>query len=259
MSAAAVAAVAAAAAAAAPVLGAGNFGLVVEHSSSEALKLFYTPAATPAAIETEARIQTVTGNLLHTILKVPRIHRIFSEHIQFDGTKYISGLLMDRVPTPAGFTMPVHIVLGLADDHPDIDQPWGRDLKCPPSPDNPPRGFHAGAAMMDAIWADEGRTDITVDSVAYTMGKALATCVRGGIIPLDIEFIYGGEGAVYMIDFGLCEEGTMDPWAFFHGRSSQTLGVNYYVPRPGMRGYSAFYDGYTAAAGSGACATPANP
>ena len=118
---------------------------------------------------------------------------------------------MDRVPTPAGFTMPVHIVLGLADDHPDIDQPWGGDLKRPVSPDNPPRGFHAGAAMMDAIWADEGRTDITVDSVAHTMGRALGTCVRGGIIPLDIEFIYGGDRWVSDPPLSDAASGIYDP------------------------------------------------
>jgi hypothetical protein len=76
------------------------------------------------------------------------------------------------------------------------------------------------------------------------MGLALGRLIIHNIIPLDVEFIYGGDGDIYMLDFGLCESGAMDPWVFFHGRSSQTLGVNYYIPRKGMRGYDSFYKGY---------------
>jgi len=231
----------------APILGAGNFGLVAALSRDLAIKLFYPPT-TPATLNAEAKMQSKAHDLLKGVMKVPYIHRVFSHKTAFRDVEYMSGLLMDRVPTPADFDMPVHITLGLADDHPDIDQPWGRDMKRPSAADNPPRGFHAGAAMMEAIWADEGRpADLTIDSVAYSMGQALATCVVGGLVPLDIEFIYGGDGKIHMIDFGLCELGNVDPWQFFYGQSSQTLGVNYYVPKCGMRGYDAFHKGYAAA------------
>ncbi len=232
----------------APILGAGNFGLVAGLSRDFAIKLFYPPAP-PSTLNAEATMQCKARTLLRgTGVQIPHIHHIFSHKTTFRDVEYMAGLLMDRVPTPAGFDIPVHITLGLADDHPDIDQPWGRDMKRPPAADNPPRGFHAGAAMMEAIWADEGRSaDLTIERVAYLMGHSLAACVVGGLIPLDIEFLYGGDGRIYMIDFGLCELATMDPWRFFYGQSSQTLGVNYYVPKCDMRGYGAFFAGYSAA------------
>ena len=71
---------------------------------------------------------------------------------------------MDRVPLVDTFDTAVHILLGY--DEYDIDTDWGRDLKNEVSESNPSRGFHAGPEMMKAIWQDEGRTDISIESVA---------------------------------------------------------------------------------------------
>jgi tRNA A-37 threonylcarbamoyl transferase component Bud32 len=101
--------------------------------------------------------------------------------------------------------------------------------------------------MMEAIWEDEGRTDITIESVAYTMGHALITMIRGGIVPYDLEWIYGGDGKVYLIDFGLCDWGHVDPERYLNHVGSWGLGGDYYIPHKAYRGYEAFLEGYTSA------------
>lgn len=74
--------------------------------------------------------------------------------------------------------------------------------------------------------------------------RGTAVMLAAGIVPLDVEWIYGGNGRIFVVDFGLCEFRRVDPREFLLGRSSQTLGVNYYVPKPGMRGYMEFVQGY---------------
>lgn len=228
-----------------PVVGAGHFGIIVGNPRhpTTITKLLYDVHAC-AALPREAALQRAARAALAGIAEVPRIHSVFSHPTEFQGAQYLCGISMDRVPIPDDFTSLVHMLLGYTAY--DIDTEWGRDLARPVSLDNPTRGFHAGPAMLEAIWTDEGdaAAGLTIESVAYCMGRGTAAMLAAGIVPLDVEWIYGGNGRIYVIDFGLCEFRRVDPREFLLGRSSQTLGVNYYVPKAGMRGYSDFVRGY---------------
>lgn len=222
------------------VLGAGSFGIVISVAAANAYKLFYDIRSS-AAIVREARIQERARALLQGIVNVPRIHNIYNEQVSYKSQEHLCGLEMDRVPIPEQFDHQVHILLGYQDD--DIDSVWSRDYRNPVSEVNPARGFYAGPEMMEAIWEDEG-CGMTISDVAYTMGRAYSMLLAGGIIPYDVEWIYGGQGQLYLIDFGLCEEGVMSKKSFLEGGSSQSIAADYYVPCRGFRAYDDFLRGY---------------
>jgi hypothetical protein len=228
-----------------PLIGAGHFGIIVGNPRrpTTITKLLYDVHAC-AALTREVALQHAARAALTGIAEVPRIHSVFSHPTEFQGRPYLCGISMDRVPFPDDFSSCVHMMLGYSSH--DIDMDWGRDLSRPVGPDNPTRGFHAGPAMLEAIWTDEGAAaaGLTIESVAHSMGRGTAAMLAAGILPLDVEWIYGGNGRIFVIDFGLCEFRTVDPHAFLTGRSSQTLGVNYYVPKPGMHGHLDFVRGY---------------
>ncbi len=222
------------------ILGAGSFGLVASNPHLT-LKLFYD-LNDCKAIRKEARLQETARKLLEGIVCVPRIHEILTYTTTFRDKRYLCGLVMDRVPLVNTFSSALHMLLGYK--HDDIDIEWSRDNVNPPSEENPTRGFHASPEMMEAVWEDEGRTDISIDSVAYTMGKAMRALIRGGILPYDLEWIYGGDGKVYLIDFGMCEFGNKDPLEYLEHEGSWGLGSDYYIPHKGDKGYKAFMLGY---------------
>ena len=60
---------------------------------------------------------------------------------------------------------------------------------------------------------------------------------------MDLEWIYS-DGKIYLIDFGLCDFGYVDPNRFINGKSSMSLGTDYYVPGEGHRGRKEFILGY---------------
>jgi hypothetical protein len=242
------------------ILGAGNFGKVIsalgEQYRNKVIKILYDVKSCEL-LKQEGDIQKKARILLKDIIIVPKIYDIFTFPTQFRQQNYLCGLIMDRVPNPEGFISyeqsknyekdyigPVHILLGYDQD--DIDTVWGKSMTLTVNGiDNPPRGFHAGPEMMEAIWEDETVShDLTIDNVAYIMGKSISILIDGGIIPLDLEWIYGGNGQIYLIDFGLCEYGYVDKERFLNGNSSRSISPNYYVPRKGMRGYDAFLKGY---------------
>jgi hypothetical protein len=223
------------------ILGAGSFGLVVSNTSDNAMKLFYD-LNDLQTVRKEAQIQEAASKLLEGIVKVPRVHETLSYTTTFRDNRYLCGIIMDRVPFVNTFSSALHILLGYK--HDDIDVEWSRDNVNPPSEDNPTRGFHASPEMMEAIWQDEGRTDISIDSVSYTMGKAMATLLRGGIQPYDLEWIYGGDGEIYLIDFGMCKVGHKDPMEYLEHVGSWGLGSDYYIPHKEDRGYEAFMLGF---------------
>ena len=223
------------------VLGAGSFGIVVS-SPRSTLKLLYDIRACKE-LRTEALLQQRAYNLLKDIplVHVPKVHGFYSNQVEYRLKSYLCGIEMDRVPIPEGFHDQVHMLLGY--DQPDIDTVWSKDYRNPVGPDNPPRGYFAGPEMLEAIWEDEG-VDLTIEQIAYTMGLSYGTLIAGGIIPMDVEWLYGGNGKLYMIDFGLCEFESVDPLRFLHGKSSRTLHIDYYIPKYGMRGYDLFVKGY---------------
>ena len=221
------------------VLGAGSFGLVISNQRN-AVKLFYD-IYNPHAILEEARLQTHARNVLQGIVRVPEIHGVSTIPTSYRATPHLRGIEMDRISIVEGMPSATHVLLGY--DQSDIDTEWSRDHCNPPSDSNPTRGFHAGPEMMEAIWEDEGRSDITIEYVAYTMGIALRTLIDNGIIPYDLEWIYGG-GELYLIDFGMCWFGTVDPWEYLYRTGSSGLASDYYIPHKGCRGYEAFLKGY---------------
>ena len=77
------------------------------------------------------------------------------------------------------------------------------------------------------------------------MGLALATLIKGGIIPFDLEWIYGGDEKIYLIDFGFCQFGNVDPIKYLNHIGSWGLGGDYYIPHKGHRGYDEFMKGYS--------------
>jgi hypothetical protein len=222
------------------ILGAGSFGLVASNPQIT-VKLFYD-LNDCKAVRKEAQIQEAARKLMEGIVKVPRVQETLTYTTTFRNNRYLCGIVMDRVPLVDTFSSAVHILLGYK--HDDIDIEWARDNVNPPSEDNPTRGFHASSEMMEAIWQDEGRTDISIDSVSYTMGKAMAILLRGGIQPYDLEWIYGGDGKLYLIDFGMCEFGDKDPMEYLEHVGSWGLGGDYYIPHKGDRGYGAFMLGF---------------
>ena len=201
------------------MLGAGNFGIVLRDPElpTNAIKLYYDLWDTQA-IKQEAELQTAAQKALTGIAHVPKVYTVLAQPTLFQGNQYLKGIIMDRVPFPDGFNFAVHMLLGY--DQYDIDTEWGRDMKRPVGPDNPTRGFHAGPSMLEAIWEDEG-VDMTIEKLAFTMGKGTAALLDAGILPLDIEWMYGGNGLIYLIDFGLAEFRHVDKNVYLLGRSSE--------------------------------------
>jgi hypothetical protein len=200
-----------------------------------------------ADLATETAIQRKAAALLKDIpgLHVPHVYGLHSSRLEYRDNQYLCGIEMDRVPIPEGFQHQVHMLLGYAQD--DIDSVWSKDYRNDVGPANPARGFFAGPEMLEAIWEDEGST-MTIDRVAAIMGETFAKLIAGGIIPLDLEWLYAGDGQIWLIDFGLCELGHTDPHRFLHVPSSRGIHADYYAPKPGMRGYEAFVNAFTAAA-----------
>jgi len=242
------------------ILGAGNFGVVLsdtEHNSQQkkVVKILYDINSCDI-LKQEGEIQKKAYTLLKDIINVPYVYDIFTFPTYFRDQKYLCGLVMDHVPNPEGFINfedatnynkdligPVHMLLGYDQD--DIETVWGKSMAKEVSKTNPSRGYHAGPEMLEAIWEDENMSDkISIDDVAYIMGKSISALIDGGIVPLDLEWIYGGNGKLYLIDFGLCEYGSVNKNKFLNETSSRSLAANYYVPKKGMRGYNEFLNGY---------------
>jgi hypothetical protein len=230
-------------------LGAGNFGIVLATKGTTTkdttTKLFYDTQSCNK-IHIEARIQQKARNILKGIVKVPKIYDVYNIPITYKNKTHLCGITMDRVPIPEGFDIKkhgiVHILLGY--DQYDLNTAWSKDFINPISDENPTRGFHMGPDMLEEILEEDG-IHLTIEEIAYKMGLSLSLLIKNNIIPLDLEWIYGGDGEIYLIDFGLCEEGIVrNKMEFLKKRASDCLGVSYYIPKQGMRGYTEFLKGY---------------
>jgi hypothetical protein len=119
----------------------------------------------------------------------------------------------------------------------DIDSSWGTRMSEPVSSENPTRGFFASADTMESIWKQEG-SSMNLDKMSYLMGKGFRTMIDAGIIPIDIEWVWSN-GKPWMIDFGLCQEGKVNPEEFLVKKGSEGLATDIYWPRN-----KEFYRGY---------------
>jgi hypothetical protein len=225
-----------------PIVGAGHYGIVVQSKPTEVLKLF-KQHQDYEALKKEARIQGDVCALFEHLfpqVQVPPITDYAENIVTYKGTKYLCGIGMKYLEPPAGFNVQVHVALGYRGS--DIDTIWGMHTSEPVSATNPPRGFFASSYTLEDIWEDED-TGATVEAVAYQMGKAHRLMLDHGILPIDLEWIWS-KGSLWVIDFGLCEYGSIDPITFLENGSSNGLKHDFYVPHVGDRGYEAFMKGY---------------
>jgi hypothetical protein len=214
------------------ILGAGSFGLVISNDNTYATKLFYDLFSEKEIIK-EVQLQNKANDILQGIVHVPKIHEYNTHITTFNNTKYLYGIKMDKVPIIEPYRALMHMPLGYKQY--DLDTIWPKDYRNPVSESNPPRGYYASNEILEEEWEEEG-VDLSIEKVAFTMGKALRKLVDNGIIPIDLEWIYS-DGKIYLIDFGLCDFGYVDPNRFINGKSSMSLGTDYYVPGEGHRGY----------------------
>lgn len=222
-------------------LGAGGYGIVFSHGPGKALKLLYD-VETGKALRQEAEIQELAWKALAgSSIRVPKVLAIDARPLLVAGTWYLCGIEMEQVPVLPEFGEPIHMLLGYDGD--DLDTSWGRSTAAPPGPNNPSRGFFAGPELLEALWAEEG-VNLTIESVARTMGATLRALLAAGIIPNDLEWIYGGKGRIYLLDFGLCRKGHKTPEALLQAKGSEGLAGDIYLPGSRSRGAKEFLEGF---------------
>ena len=134
---------------------------------------------------------------------------------------------MEYLPPPLDFEEQVHMVFGYNGS--ELDSSWAASIKDPISSDNPTRGFFASADTMKSIWAEEG-SSMTLETMSYLMGHGFRSMIDAGIVPIDIEWVWS-KGSPWIIDFGLCHEGTVNPEEFLLNKGSDGLGSDFYWPR----------------------------
>ncbi len=197
-----------------------------------------------SALTKESELQeTVRGIFSYYLpeIYVPPIHKVSYEPIRYKGDSYLDGLTMTYLQPPAGYTTQVHTLLGYHET--DIDTIWGMRMSEPVSPTNPPRGFFASPYTLEDIWEEEG-SSMTIERLAYTMGCAHRCMLDRRVLPIDLEWVWSG-GRLCVIDFGLCDYGTVDPKKLLDDTSSTGLANDFYIPHKGDRGYEEFIEGYT--------------
>lgn len=227
------------------VIGAGNFGIAVTNDNY-IVKLFYDLIACNE-MKKEANIQNKAYEILKGIVYVPKIYEIFDHLTSYKGKYYLCGIKMERVPIIKPYGAVLHIPLGYKQY--DVDRLWSKDYRNDVSESNPPRGYYPSIETLEDEFSEynESVTEnnkLTIEKVAYIMGIALRKLIDNGIIPYDLEWVYGGNGKIYLIDFGMCSFGHVDPKRHLESRTSGSLGVDYYIPGEGHRGREEFLLGY---------------
>ena len=226
-----------------PVIGAGHYGIIVQTKPTEVLKLLKCYESYEL-LKKEAMIQNTVYHLFKKQLpevKVPKLSYYSQDMIQYKHTTYLCGMGMKYIQPPTGYSTQVHTLLGYNES--DIDTVWGMRTADPVSPTNPPRGFFASTYTLEDIWEEEG-SEMTIETLAYQMGKAHRLMIDNKILPIDLEWVWSNN-SLWVIDFGLCEFGTVDPIEFLNWDNSYGLKNDFYVPHEGDRGYEEFMSGYT--------------
>lgn len=225
----------------ATTIGAGGYGRVLRvKPKNEVFKLFYDLTACEK-LAIEAQIQQKAYLLFKKMPEVgiPKVTYYKQTTMTFNKDRYLCGIGMRYLPPPKSFKEAVHCILGHADD---LDTSWGKIHALPISDTNPTRGFFASKTTLEEIWEEEG-SPMTIEKLAYLMGKSLRLLIDNGIVPIDVEFIWA-KGKPYIIDFGLCELGTVDPFAFLTLGGSRGLATDLYIPHKEDEGYDSFLLGF---------------
>jgi hypothetical protein len=225
------------------LLGAGSYGLVLESSNLQhAVKLFYDMKACND-IQHEYKIQQDARSVLQQHLPdvhVPALYDCENNITIYNGQKHLCGIVMERLTPPTGYNEMVHTALGYFGS--DLNTSWGRITSQPVDESNPTRGFFADANHLEDIWEAEGST-MTIERLAYLMGKASRTLVDHGIMPIDVEYVWS-KGHLYMIDFGLCKYKHIDPQSYLTLGGVDGLLSDVYIPHAGDEGQESFLQGY---------------
>lgn len=225
----------------ATVFGAGGYGIAVYRpESNDVVKLLYDTDACDKLLH-EAKLHQHIYNILHPYpeVGVPRITQYSSQPVKYNKSYYLCGLGMEYLPPPLDFTEAVHLILGYEDD---LDSSWGRKQSQPVSETNPTRGFFASPESLEWIWTQEG-SSMTIERLAYIMGKTNRILLDHSILPIDIEWVWSN-GKPYIIDFGLCEFGVVNPELFLSQKGVLGLASDLYIPHKGDRGHKDFMIGF---------------
>lgn len=226
---------------ASPLLGIGGYGVVFQHQNT-AIKLLHDAEKCKELIQ-EAKIQKKVRALLKNIVKVPKINDYSTNPVHYKNKVYLCGIAMEAVPVLPEFNEQIHMIFGMEDTS-DLDESWGQKTSEPVSPENPTRGFFASPELLEAVWQERG-SKWTIEKVCYTMGLAIRTLLDAGILPDDVEWIYGADDNLWLLDFGLCSYGQIDPMTYLTSKGLTGLASDIYVPHKGQKGYDAFLRGYT--------------
>lgn len=226
-----------------PFLGIGGYGIVFQDRNT-AIKLLHETDKCQELIH-EAKIQQkVRKALKNTAIKVPCLLDYSTYPVDYKNKIYLCGIAMDAVPLVKEFDEQVHIVLGQKDTS-DLDESWGQSIGQHVNAKNPTRGFFASPDFLEELWK-ERESKWTIESVAFTMGHGLRLLLDAGIMPDDVEWIYGGDDELWLLDFGHCWEGTIKPLDYLNKKGLTGLASDIYVPHEGQRGYPEFLEGFTA-------------
>ena len=227
----------------AELIGAGGYGIVLRKHKKVFKLLKDTQAC--ESLKKEAAIQEHARKALELHLPQVRVPTIFytaTEPIRWRNTSYLCGIEMDYLEPPEGFDEQVHMLLGYKGD--DIDSEWGMRMSDPVSSTNPTRGFFASPETLELLWQQE-QSQMTIEALAFLMGRALKILLKEGILPIDLEWVWSN-GAPTLIDFGLCEYGQVDPYTLLHKGGSDGLATDIYIPHQADRGYAEFMKGFSA-------------
>ncbi len=226
------------------IIGAGGYGIVVHMpGQTTATKLLYE-LRDCKKLQNEANIQQLCARLFKTyipMVKIPNIHSVQTNPIEYKGSQYLCGITMDYLKPPIGFQEQLHMLLGYPCD--DIDKEWGRQISSPVSDTNPTRGFFASPETLELVLEEE-QSPMYIPTLAYLMGCSYSCMIMHGIIPIDLEWVWTN-GFPTIIDFGLCQFGTIDKVQFLHQKGVVGLADDFYIPHKGHRGYEEFIKGYT--------------
>lgn len=228
-----------------PIVGAGGYGIVVQHHAHRVSKLFrYEAISDMQCINNEAMMQIAARSILSQYVPdvyVPQIWDVQCETINYQSASYIFGIEMDFLHPPSGFDEQVHMLLGYHGD--DIDESWGVRTAEPVSASNPTRGYFASPSTLQDIWTDED-SQMNIETLAATMGKTYRCLLNNNILPIDLEWVWSG-GKPCLIDFGLCVYGKKDPFVFLETKGLVGLASDFYIPHLGDRGYEEFMAGFS--------------
>jgi hypothetical protein len=208
-------------------LGYGSSGVVVCDNAlhpSHALKLYNMPAD-EAGILREGSIQAAATRCLPHILHVPSVHTVTRQPVVFQDADYIAGIYMDPVPGHSEIDgQQVHIALG-------ANLETDEFLPC---------GFFPTIATLEQLFAFK-QSHHSIESVAYTMGRAHRALLDAGIIPDHVKFLYGADDRIWMIGFRHCLTGHIDPMEWLNDRRRD---VEPYAPREAQRGRANYIAGF---------------